>query len=657
MSRMKLAAGVLAAALAWLISPYLFAEFAPVREKVVRTEIAASAGQVRVPIPDAAALKNLRSPFALIASVRNDEAAALVIRIAIDDHEVCAGEVAAGASRRIDCAVRDPWTGGPGHSVLFSTTAPGFRVEYLELATHFGSLTPGPRNLIIGPTGFRASRPSSTWNAVVVFVLLMFSSWSVLDRRLPRIVSAVHLGLTVMVALLVAVVIVSGWVSPYSLLISHEFLTTLLLWTALPALLFAAHAVVVRLRGRPTAQAIAVGAVTGALFLSFAVRQVTERYESQVSGLLVISNMFFDKSPMALERSDIAPTLRFSDGSGYDGQFFYFMTFDPFLENFRNDPVRYREYIDYPPYRYGRIGFSLLTKALSLNRSALYPVAMVALVIASLALCGVLLAMIAERHGWSSWFGLLTVLIPGFRQTVDWTLPEPLAVALVLGAYLCLVNQRWWAGAALLSACMLVRETSGVFVVALAAGVFVAGKRREAAIISLIAFVPVLLWKMFVGSVFWPVYGLEGVMPHPDDLGLPFAGVWQLWSAMARGDQWDRLWESARAGVAYSILTTAAATLAWIAAIRRPNPVAVTAAVYGLLTIAYNYEAVWLAVANAQRLTIDLFVALALVFLQPAGRRVLVVPFIVFWCATAWYVFFGSYDTEFFRGSLLAWLY
>ena len=661
MSRTRTIAGVLVAAiLAWLVAPHLFAEFASVREKVVRTDLAATGEQLRVPIAPDAALENLRAPFSLIARVRNEDARSLVMRIALDDREVCAAEVPAGTSRRIDCAVRESWTGRASHSALLSTTSPRFTVEYLELATHYGALTPGPRNLIIGPSGFSASRPSSAGHVFAIFVLFALTVWSVGDRRMPAVVSVVHLALTAIVGIVVAAVVLSASVSEYSLLISDRFLEKLLLLTALPMLTFAAHALWVRLTRSsvlPMTRAIGIGVIVGAVFLAFAARQVTERYQGQASGLLLISHTFFDKSPMARDRDDIRPTLHFDPGGGYDGQFFYFMAFDPFLTRFREEPRRYDEYFDLPPYRYGRIGFSLLTKIVSVDRPALYPVTMVALVIGSLAVCGTLLAAIAQRNGRSAWYGLLVVLIPGFRQSVESALPEPLAIACVLAAYLCVLRRRWWAGGALLGGSMLVRETSGALVLAVAAGVLLAGKRREALIVACLAFVPVVLWKAFVGWVFWPVYGMNGVAPHPEDVGLPLAGVWNLWSVIARGEYFGGLWELTRASAAFAILTTAGAVLAWIAVVKRPGPVAAAAAFYALLTVTFNYESVWLAVGNAQRLTIDLFLALALVFLQPAGQRVLTRPFAVFWCASAWYVFYGTYDATFFRESLLAWIF
>jgi hypothetical protein len=215
--------------------------------------------------------------------------------------------------------------------------------------------------------------------------------------------------------------------------------------------------------------------------------------------------------------------------AGYDGQFFYFMTFDPFLAAFRHEPQRYSQYIDFPPYRYGRIGFSLLTKVFSGDRPARYPITMVALVLVALGVSGAMLGAIAQHHGLSPWFGLLILLVPGFRESTTGTLPEPVAVAFVLAAYLCVLRQNWWACGALLGMAMLVREASGGLVLALTIGIAFTGKWRQFVLVAVLAFLPVVLWKGFLGWVFWDGFGMTAVMPHPNDAGLPFAGVVQLW--------------------------------------------------------------------------------------------------------------------------------
>lgn len=245
------------------------------------------------------------------------------------------------------------------------------------------------------------------------------------------------------------------------------------------------------------------------------------------------------------------------------------------------------------------------------------------------------------------------MFIPGFWQSAEWTLPEPLAAAFFLAAYWCLLHRRWWACGALLALCMLVRETSGALVLATAVGLLLTGKRREGVIVALMAFVPIVLWKGFVGTVFWSEYGMAGVMPHPNDVGLPFGGVVDLWATIARGEYFNGWPGMNRAGLIFPWLTTAGAALALIATLKRPNWVTIAALFYGALTIMFNYESVWLDVGNAQRLSIDLFVALAVVFLQlPPTQRGLRAAFVAFWGATAWYVLFGTFNAVYYRDAV-----
>jgi hypothetical protein len=115
--------------------------------------------------------------------------------------------------------------------------------------------------------------------------------------------------------------------------------------------------------------------------------------------------------------------------------------------------------------------------------------------------------------------------------------------------------------------------------------------------------------------------------------------------------------EMARAGALFPLLTTSAIALATAFLIFRPSAISAAAVVYALLTIQFNYDAVWLHIGNAQRLTIDLFVALALAFvLQPPARRVLVRPIAVFWSASALYLAFGTFEAAAIRHSAVDWV-
>jgi hypothetical protein len=399
-------------------------------------------------------------------------------------------------------------------------------------------------------------------------------------------------------------------------------------------------------------QVTLVALVVGGLFLSFSVYQINTRYGGHPSGPLLISHDRFVASPASV-RADVRSGLRVIDGPGSDGQFFYFMTFDPFMTTWRQTPDRYAEYLDAPPYRYGRIGFSLLTGLVSLNHPTRYPVIMVTLVIIGLALSAAWLGAIAQQRGLSPWYGALILLVPGFWRAAEGVLPEPLAIASILAAYWCIRREQWWTAGLLLGASMLIRETSGALVLALAGGLLITGKHRPGLIVTALAFVPIVAWKIFVAWVFWARSGLHGLLPTPNDSGLPFAGMWHLWTVLARGEYSPGVWEMTRGAMVFPIVILAAIGLAVWAAARQRTAAAMAALFYAALTITFNYEAVWIHLAPIERLTIDLFVALALVFVE-LGRdaRAQRAAFALFWGVTAWYVGFMTFEASQIRESV-----
>jgi hypothetical protein len=333
------------------------------------------------------------------------------------------------------------------------------------------------------------------------------------------------------------------------------------------------------------------------------------------------------------------------------------MTYDPFLTAFRRDPKRYGEFIDAPPYRYSRIGFSLLTKVLSANNPHWYPAVMVTLVLAGLVGCGALLSTLARRHGASVWYGALVLLIPGYWHSVDATLPEPIAAAFFLGGLLFLMRQSWWTAGTLFGASMLVRETGGVFVLALVIGTFLTGRRRESAIVACLALAPLALWRLYVGWVFMPAFGWEALTFHPDDFDPPLVGVQQLWTAVAHGTYFPGNPEMTRAALSFPPLVVVGVILAMVVALKQPSPIALAGLLYAAMAISMNFRAVWLHVGNAERVTIDLFLSLALVSASiPRESRVIVRSLTTFWCATALYMLFGTYNAaETLRALIPGW--
>src|SRR3984893_8534306 len=152
--------------------------------------------------------------------------------------------------------------------------------------------------------------------------------------------------------------------------------------------------------------------------------------------------------------------------SGYDGEFVYFTALDP---------VNARYYVDAPSYRYTRIVYPLLARALALGRPSLIPWTL--LLINWLAICGGALAaaLWLRRRGQPPWFAIAYGFYPGLLVALQRDTTEALAYGLVaLGMFLWDFGGRrrivWSALVFTLAA--LTRETTVVFPVLYGLGVF-----------------------------------------------------------------------------------------------------------------------------------------------------------------------------------------
>src|SRR5438093_8600728 len=102
---------------------------------------------------------------------------------------------------------------------------------------------------------------------------------------------------------------------------------------------------------------IADGLVAAAFFASTAWHALA-LYEGNYTGFFHMSRRIADRAPMLHEGSQLWRSILTAD-EGYDGQFMYLMAFDPLLARYKDRPQTYGTFIDLPPYRYRRIGFSV----------------------------------------------------------------------------------------------------------------------------------------------------------------------------------------------------------------------------------------------------------------------------------------------------------
>lgn len=643
-----------ACGLAVVLATRVFTSFTSVRAKVVQAPLSAVGGVVTVPPTPVSERKNIAPPSAVIARIQNDSDATREFTVRVDGGVVCRADVSGRSTRRVDCVLQGRWDGSQQTSLSTDDPAARWTLEYLEFATHNGATQ--AYDLVIAPVGARGFTGvhGLTLAIIVCTLAALFLAPGSLPNRFHLVI--IHRVVSAIVVLFFVLLVVSPLVSPYLLLISTRAFFWYVVVFAAPRLWFVSTTAFAQIRAKgqtSLALGMVVVAAVAMCYGAVIARRVSGAYGGNISGVLHISRALFNRDPLLSSRDDIRKTLAFNEGGGYDAEFMYFQMFDPFLRAFKDHPATYREYIDAGPYRLDRIGYPLLAKMLAFDRWQLYPTTMFLLVFGSIVLCAGLSAVLATDMGQSPLWGLAIIAVPGFWQSLQRGLPEPLAAALLIGGYLAVRRHALVLAAFLFAASLLVRETGVFFVVAVAAFELTRLRVQGRAWFLACAVAPMLLWRAYVGFMLLPDWGPGVFFYHPNDFGAPFAGISQMWSAVAHNQYSPHIDAVYRAAVVYPLLLVCGAGLAILAVLKAWSAPAAAALVYASMALCLNFERIWGDLVSAERGTFELFVMLLLVTLQMRSlRRPLPVIAAAFWTAAALYVFFLGFDAEYIRGSL-----
>jgi hypothetical protein len=649
-SRLWIAASV-ASLVTLVLATHAFTAVNMTRAKVVREPLAAVEGVIEIRSDQQSRTEHLAPPFALIGRTSLGNPAELTVTV--DGADTCRRTLPAGTARRFDCRVTMR-SAATWYSILIRGPNVPWTLDYLELSTHHGSTT-GFNHVLILPRGStRYNRPPIA--ALVVCWLLVAWGIAAAPLQVPRWLNVVYRFAAPVVLVVLAAIQCSNWMSEYRIVISTG---TLARWIAilLAPSIWASGRLMAILAGHlpprliAVIQSLLIAALSVALYNAVAQGRVRALYHGNYSGLLLISQAVFDKNPLLSARDDVRRSLEFDRGGGFDGQFVYFAAFDPLLRAFKERPAAYDQVVDVPPYRFGRIGFSWLTVALSGGSWQRFPVTMLFLILASIGVLSFLLGQMTTELPVQAAAGALVLVIPGFWTSIQSGLPEPLAAAALVAGITCLLHQRWMLAGVLFTLSLLTRET-GIVAIACAAFAVSAVDRRSAIVVVTGSALAVFAWRVYVAWILFPEWGLQGLLFHPPDLGWPFAGFLELWRVVGRGDYYPRIPEISRAAVAYPLLLSAGLAASVLLAVKTRNPFAIAGVVYGLVAVSLNYQMIWVHVGNGQRGTYELFLMLALCtvairqFTRPLQATVA-----LFWCCSAVYVFALSYDAAYIRAS------
>ena len=158
---------------------------------------------------------------------------------------------------------------------------------------------------------------------------------------------------------------------------------------------------------------------------------------------------------------DLLPSGSFVEpvGSGYDGQFFFYMAQDPLLNGdaARRDQTT-SPHIDNVPYRYQRILLPLAGWVTSWGDPDVLVWTMPLINLLSVLGAGYLLARFLARRGHSPWLSLVYVLSLGVVVGVVNDLSDPLAASLFVAGVVWWIERRSTAAVVALALCLLARE-------------------------------------------------------------------------------------------------------------------------------------------------------------------------------------------------------
>jgi hypothetical protein len=271
-------------------------------------------------------------------------------------------------------------------------------------------------------------------------------------------------------------------------------------------------------------------------------------------------------------------------GTGYDGQWFLGLGYDPTLTK------GFADGFDMPRYRAGRPLYAMVGWALAGGVWGLVPYALLAVGPLALALGAAATGRLLSAYGRSRWWGLGFAAVPGVVVGVTHATAEPLALALAaLGLSLALgigAGTRPIAAGAAFAAAALTKETYLAFALVAALALALAGWRRPASwrAAAAVALPPAVLlagWWLYVALLVPASAGNEKAL---EAVGAPAAG----WLDAARDIAAGTWVADAPVGPFGQVLLLGSLLLAVVgivAGLRRPGLVGWAAVAFGGYTL------------------------------------------------------------------------
>ena len=510
---------LLAAVCAAVASSRVYSEFERVRLRVVTSPVTADEQVLTIVLPDLTRLASRRTAFVLRL---HGGAEGTDVAVSLNGRRVTRAVVPAGQEMRVDAAAQVP--PGTGHALTLTGSQAGWALVYLELANVHG-YSQGIVDFLILPRDSASAGSMQPWIFAIVFGLLVplrpHPGW-----RGRAHTAAYWAAATVILALFGAALLAEAF-TPFHILLS---LQTFLLGCAV---LYAEPLGRLWPPARPHVQRALPH-----------VRAWTRRWGPLVPYLALPALILWCVGQFYQPEVGFTPLIRFSEqfrptahpallrtahavepGSGYDGQFYAQLVFDPLL---RGDDIVTA--LDSPGYRARRILFPWVAYLLGLGQPWL-ALQMYALlnVACWLALAWLLVRWLPPGSGrrTAAWCGCL--LAEGMLASIRQSLVDGPSMLLLALGVLAVEQQRRWLAAGLLGISGLGRDTNVIGALTLAPPGARVRKVGALALQAALVAAPLLLWMAYLRHAsFSP--GETGY----SNFAWPFAAYAQKWSVTLR---------------------------------------------------------------------------------------------------------------------------
>ncbi len=276
----------------------------------------------------------------------------------------------------------------------------------------------------------------------------------------------------------------------------------------------------------------------------------------------------------------------FRDSQGYDGQTYYYVADDPFLQH--------RSFRD--AFRYQRIGYPLAIWAVSLGHREWRPAAMIAINLLAVMVVAYLSGLLIYLYGKgpSVWWALACAINPSLIISVQLDLAEPLATALSLAGLLLYLRRRVGWSALILAVALLTREVAVLFILPLLIAE-IAARRVRGVIAFAATAIPYLVWQFILVRTL----GSSGAGSSGGNFGMPLAGIGSVLSAARKAGLRTALVHDGSI-LAVIVLVVVAIIVATVQLFRKPDVFLGGIITHGVAAL-FAAEGIWIAFSSAAR--------------------------------------------------------